>query len=230
MKQETCISEHRLGVNPIMTCEGHLTECCVSTHLEKINGGDPRLLATGMTAYFKGEVLNKNTFKAPHCSGFTLIELLVVVLIIGILTAVALPQYQLAVDKARLSNLITLASAVEKAEELYYLANDSYATEWNKLDLDYPGQATGNTLTTTDGCKIILHISSNKMVMATHTLLPDVQISFFLSQDFSWQGRWCYAVRTNDRANRLCQSATRATSRNRVNNQKGEAAYNYRFS
>ena len=74
--------------------------------------------------------------------GFTLIELLVVVLIIGILSAVALPQYQKAVLKSRHANILVLLRSIKDAEERYYMANGEYTQDWEALDVSLPSSCT----------------------------------------------------------------------------------------
>ena len=69
----------------------------------------------------------KNVIK----SGFTLVELLVVVLIIGILSSVALPQYTKAVKKAKGVKITTAASALVKALNMAYLEDGAYVRDYS---------------------------------------------------------------------------------------------------
>ncbi len=69
--------------------------------------------------------------------GFTLIELLVVVLIIGILSAIALPQYTKAVEKSRFAEAVMAVEEIARAQDLYKLATGNYTRDINDLDITF---------------------------------------------------------------------------------------------
>ncbi len=69
-------------------------------------------------------------------SGFTLIELLTVVLILGILTAIALPQYQKTIQRTEAANaLINLRTIFDSAKR-FYASNSQWPTSFTGLDVD----------------------------------------------------------------------------------------------
>ena len=71
--------------------------------------------------------------------GFTLIELLVVVLIIGILAAMALPQYFKAVERSRMAEAVTLMDSIVKAQRRKFMQKNRYATDFRGLDVSLKG-------------------------------------------------------------------------------------------
>lgn len=81
-------------------------------------------------------------------SGFTLIELLVVVLIIGILSSIALPQYTKAVEKARAAEAFSLMGSVRQALDAYMLSGQAdveLCTTNSPLDIELPGISEDST-------------------------------------------------------------------------------------
>lgn len=71
--------------------------------------------------------------------GFTLIELLVVVLIIGVLAAIAVSQYQKAVEKSRYAKMLSIITNLAKEYQVYYMRNGEHPTSLADLDITIPG-------------------------------------------------------------------------------------------
>ena len=126
------------------------------------------------------ELVSASTASVVGRAGFTLIELLVVVLIIGILAAVAVPQYTKAVAKSRLAGMITLGTSIVQAEKIYYMANGKYTVNMEDLDIQLPNNFTlrtqeqSHTLYVADKLRIelYLNVSGFPRVVVRSTQIP----------------------------------------------------------
>ena len=127
--------------------------------------------------------------------GFTLIELLVVVLIIGILAAMAMPQYFKAVERSRLTEADQLLSSIAQAQQRKYLQINKYTTEYKSLDVA-PKGASGSTYYTKgaptsgggNGFAVTLSGTDYDTGAATATRVPNtggnLQYSYNLSRKY----------------------------------------------
>ena len=99
--------------------------------------------------------------------GFTLIELLVVILIIGILAAIALPQYFKAVEKSRATEAVTVLGTINHMQEIYRMAHDTeYATDFANLDSTFKNASgaevnTGSSFSTSNFTYTLTNTATN---------------------------------------------------------------------
>ncbi len=139
---------------------------------------------------------------------FTLIEVLVVVLIIGILSAIALPQYRLSVLRARYVQLTTSVASVKTAILSYHLANGVYPTTWEELDVSLPGTINGSDLM---GTTYLCRIYTNAPYMADSLFCYLYQNNTQRTLAYRWiyppNGRtYCEASLTDALENQVCKS------------------------
>ena len=138
-------------------------------------------------------------------AGFTLIELLVVVLIIGILAAVALPQYEVAVLKSRLAAVMPVVRALKDAQEMAYLANGAYSLPSSMADssiaASYPAGCTFNSNREAFCGDVRYKMAPEGVWAYTDT---NAYAMYFDKVDYG--RRECWANISNRSATRVCKS------------------------
>lgn len=138
--------------------------------------------------------------------GFSLIEIMVVVLIVAILGAIAVTQYQTAVDKSRFTALVPTAKALAEAQEMYHMNHGGYANNMSLLETNMEG-VTGDYATLSNGAIIEIGVEDEyRYVKATRDNLDNNYI-VYQSHSQNYPGEMhCEALEGSSRAQKLCKN------------------------
>lgn len=145
-----------------------------------------------------------------YLGGFTLIELLVVVLIIGILAAIALPQYEKAVLRSRYAQLEISFRALYDALERYQLANGSFPSDLSSLDITLPGTLISpeNRIIQNEDYQCSYSYQIAGAANALHcTLTKGEQVGLrAINNDTYRNKRFCTALASSEKGQEFCKS------------------------
>ena len=137
--------------------------------------------------------------------GFTLIELLIVVLIIGILAAIALPQYEKSVWLAKTREAVLGLKSIGTAQDEYFLINGKYAENLN--DLTFAPLKENKYYTNYD-------------VRASYTQVTAQAKgqTYYMAYYYKMPGQvFCAASSGNEAANNICKRLTGKTTQDYTN-------------
>ncbi len=179
----------------------------------------------GVLGGFIGDVILRscNSESQPPSikrAGFTLIELLVVVLIIGILSSIALPQYERAVEKSRLGALLPNLKTLRDAQSLHWLETGEYEENLENLSVSFPEctqtALSGSTVGTGYACgKYGMRIYAAGSGSSAYSLIEVYTKPSMDDAPLGWRERLqggkktdetCLAERNNDVAYSVCKS------------------------
>ena len=138
---------------------------------------------------------------------FTLIELLVVILIIGILAAIAYPQYQFSIDKSNFAKLRAYEKYLIDAYQRYYFSNNESTSRFDNLDVDFPykrqvGVSGYRCRINGDMYCCVAGNISNAITCG----MVDYSFGIWVHNIPTKPQYWCVAKRGNKRATKLCKS------------------------
>ena len=140
--------------------------------------------------------------------GFTLMELLVVIIIIGVLSAIAVPLYKRATIKSRFSTVMPMAKAIADAQEVYYQGRQQYALSQDELDVTPVNAArTEATLSTSAEKNMYSYVAANR------TDIPGARYMVYQKYSPRFASNiHCEAEDDDEEATQLCRDGLHGTS------------------